>query len=150
MLPMNDDEHLRQFEDQSLPLDCWNHRAHLKVAYLYLTRFPFDEALGRMRAGVRAYNAAHNITDSPTSSYHETLTQAWLQLVYTTLRQFGPAASADAFFDAQSQLGQKRSVLLFYSRDRIMSAEAKASFIAPDLAPLPQPLIADGTERGSV
>ena len=46
---MNDDEHLRQFENQSLPLGDWNHRAHLKVAYLYLTRFPFDEALKRMQ-----------------------------------------------------------------------------------------------------
>jgi hypothetical protein len=137
---MNDDEHLRQFEDQSLPLGCWNHRAHLKVAYLYLTRFPFDEALRRMRAGVRAYNTAHGITDSPASGYHETMTCAWLHLVHTTLRQFGPSASADAFFDAQTQLSQKRSLLLFYSRDLIMSAAAKVSFIAPDLAPLPRPL----------
>ena len=137
---MNDEEHLSQFENQSLPLDHWNHRAHLKVAYLYLTRFPFDEALRRMRVGVRAYNAANHIVDSPTGGYHETLTCAWLHLVHMTLRQFGPAASADAFFDAQSQLGQKRSLLLFYSRDRIMSSEAKASFIPPDLAPLPIPL----------
>ncbi len=137
---MSDDEHIRQFEERSLPLDLWNHRAHLKVAYLYLTRFPFDEALSRMRDGVRAYNAAHGITDSPTGGYHETMTHAWLQLIHTTLRQFGPAVSADAFFDAQSQLSQKRNLLLFYSRDRIMSPEAKASFVTPDLAPLPQPL----------
>lgn len=137
---MNDDDYLRQFESQSLPLEHWNHRAHLKVAYLYLTRLPFDEALCRMRAGIKAYNAAHHIADSPTSGYHETMTGAWFHLVHTTLRQFGPAGSADAFFDAQSQLTQKRVLLLFYSRDRIMSAEAKATFIAPDLTPLPQPL----------
>jgi len=135
---VNDDEHLRQFEDQSLPLDLWNHRAHLKVAYLYLTRFSFDEALQRLRAGIKAYNAAHNIGDSLTSGYHETMTQAWLRLVYATLCQFGAAASADAFFNAQTQLSQTRTLLLFYSRDRIMSPEAKASFITPDLAPLPR------------
>lgn len=137
---MNDDEHLQRFEDQSLPLEQWTHRAHLKVAYLYLRRFPFDEALMRLRAGIRAYNAAQGILDSPTGGYHETMTCAWLQLVHTTLCQFGPAETADAFFDAQSQLTQKRALLLFYSRDRIMSAEAKATFIAPDLAPLPQPV----------
>ncbi|MDZ4405370.1 hypothetical protein [Prosthecobacter sp.] len=71
-----DDEFLRQFEDQSLPLECWNHRAHLKIAYLQLTRFPFDEALCRMRAGIRAYNAARGIADTPTGGYHETMTQA--------------------------------------------------------------------------
>ncbi|MEY2410865.1 MAG: hypothetical protein QOF48_3535 [Verrucomicrobiota bacterium] len=137
---MNDDEHLRRFEDRSLPIDSWNHRAHLKVAYLYLNQFSFDDALDRLRAGIRAYNAAHNIPESLTSGYHETITCAWLQLVHTTLQQFGPASSADAFLDAQSQLTQKRILLLFYSRDRIMSAEAKTSFVAPDLAPLPRPI----------
>mgnify|MGYP003545029122 CR=1 FL=1 len=61
---MKDDEYLRRFENQSLPRDQWNHRAHLKVAYLYLTRGPFDAALGQIRAGIRAYNAAHAIADS--------------------------------------------------------------------------------------
>jgi len=144
---MNDDEHLRRFEDQSLPREVWHHRAHLKVAYLYLTRFSFEEALRKMRAGVKAYNAANGIADTPTGGYHETMTQAWLQLVHTTLCQFGPAASADAFFDAQTQLNEKRVLRLFYSRDRIMSAEAKATFIAPDLAPLPRPL--NGHERNA-
>ncbi|RYD46446.1 MAG: hypothetical protein EOP83_29675 [Verrucomicrobiaceae bacterium] len=137
---LSDSEHLRQFEDQSLPLKLWHHRAHLKVAYLYLTCLPFEEALHKLRAGIRAYNAAHGIADTPTGGYHETMTCAWFQLVHTTLNQFGPATSADAFFDVQTQLNGKRALLLFYSRDRIMSAEAKTNFIPPDLAPLPQPL----------
>lgn len=141
---VNDDEHLRRFEDQSLPLDLWHHRAHLKVAYLYLTRFGFEEALRRLRFGIRSYNAFHNIADLPTSGYHETMTCAWLQLVNTTLCQFGPAASADTFFDRQTQLNEKRALLLFYSRDLIMSPEAKCSFVPPDLAPLPQPLNPNG------
>jgi N-acetylglutamate synthase-like GNAT family acetyltransferase len=135
-----DDAFLRAFETQSIPLALWNHRSHLKVAYLFLNLHPFAEALQRMRSGVRAYNSANGIQDTPTGGYHETMTCAWLQLVHTTLRQFGPAATADAFLDAQSQLGQKRNLLLFYSRDRIMSAEAKSTFVEPDLAPLPKPL----------
>lgn len=135
---MTDTEHLRRFEDHSLPHAEWTHRAHLKVAYLYLCQLPYPEALERLRAGIKAYNAAHGIQDTPTGGYHETLTQVWLQLVHTTLRQFGPAETADAFFDAQTQLGSKRTPLLFYSRDRLMSAEAKHGFIPPDLAPLPQ------------
>ncbi|MEZ0273955.1 MAG: hypothetical protein ACAH88_03555 [Roseimicrobium sp.] len=103
-------------------------------------RFSFEETLKRMQTGIRAYNAAQGISDTPTGGYHETMTQAWLHLVHTTLCQFGPADSADAFFDAQSQLSAKRTLLLFYSRDRIMSSEAKALFVPPDLAPLPKPL----------
>ena len=137
---MNDEEHLRRFEDHSLPLEQWNHRAHLKVAYLYLIQSSFTEALERLRTGIQSYNAAQGIQDTPTGGYHETMTQVWLQLVYTTLSQCGPAETADVFFDAQTQLSDKRTPLLFYSRDLIMSPEAKRSFITPDLAPLPQPL----------
>lgn len=136
---MNDEEHLRRFEDHSLPKEEWTHRAHLKVAYLYLIQFSFAEALERLRAGIQAYNAAQGIQDTPTGGYHETMTQIWLQLVSTALRQFGPADTADAFFDAQTQLCDKRTPLLFYSRDLLMSPEAKRSFVAPDLAPLPRP-----------
>lgn len=138
---MTDAEHLRRFEDHSLPHEQRTHRAHLKVAYLYLQQFSFAEALDRIRTGIKAYNATHGIQDTPTGGYHETLTQVWLQLVHATLRQFGPAETADAFFDAQTQLSSKRTPLLFYSRDLIMSAEAKQAFVVPDLAPLPQPLV---------
>jgi hypothetical protein len=136
---MKDEEHLHRFEDHTLPIELWNHRAHLKVAYLYLQRFSFEETLSRLQTGIRAYNAAKGIKDTPTGGYHETMTQAWLHLVHTTLCQFGPAENADAFFDAQTQLSGKRTLLLFYSRDCIMSPEAKASFVTPDLAPLPRP-----------
>ncbi|MBN8420912.1 MAG: hypothetical protein J0L73_18490 [Verrucomicrobia bacterium] len=135
---MDDEEHLRRFEDQSLPKELWNHRAHLKVAYLYLRRLPYPEALERLRTGIKSYNAAHCIQDTPTGGYHETMTQVWLQLVHTALRQFGPADTADAFFDTQTQLSDQRTPLLFYSRDRLMSPEAKRSLIEPDLAPLPR------------
>ncbi|WP_395747059.1 hypothetical protein [Prosthecobacter sp.] len=134
---MNDAEHLRRFEDQSLLREQWNHRAHLKVAYLYLLRLPFPEALERLRSGIQAYNAAHSIVNTPTGGYHETLTQVWLRLVDAALRQFGPAESADAFFDAQTQLCDKRTPLLFYSRERLMSEEAKRGFVGPDLTALP-------------
>lgn len=135
---MNDEEHLRRFEDHSLPKELWNHRAHLKVAYLYLNRYSYDEALERLRTGIKAFNAAKGIQDTPTGGYHETMTQVWLRLVYTTLTQFGPAETADAFFEAQTQLASKRTPLLFYSRECIMSPEAKRSFVEPDLTPLPR------------
>jgi hypothetical protein len=137
---MNDEEHLRRFEDHSLPKEQWTHRAHLKVAYLYLNRFSQPKALARLRLGIQAYNSAQGIQDTPTGGYHETMTQVWLQLLHSALRQFGPAKSADAFFEAQPQLCDKNTPLLFYSRDRLMSPEAKHSFVAPDLTALPQPL----------
>jgi len=132
-----DDDFLQQFEGRTLPLDQWHHRAHLKVAYLYLTTLDFDAAAQRIRDGIRAYNAANNIQDTPTGGYHETMTMAWLHLIAATLSQYGSAASADEFFDSQPQLTQKKILRLFYSPGRFMSPAAKTTFLEPDLTALP-------------
>lgn len=135
----SDAEFLRLFEAQRWPLEHWRHRDHIRLAYLYLRRFPFDEAADKLRAGIKAHNAAHGLPDLPTSGYHETMTIAWLHLISTILHEYGPASTADAFCDAHPELLQKKSLRLFYSNDLFMSPRAKQEFIQPDLAPLPRP-----------
>ena len=132
-----DETFLKAFEDCTLPFAEWHHRAHLKVAYLYLKRLPFDEALERVRESIKRYNAATHTPENLERGYHETITQAWLRLVHLALCEYGPAASADEFLDAQPQLLTPRSLRFFYSRERLVSEKAKAEFVEPDLAPLP-------------
>src|SRR5689334_4390816 len=36
---IDDDRLLQQFEDRSYPFDQWHHRAHVRVAWIYLKRF---------------------------------------------------------------------------------------------------------------
>ena len=134
---MSDPEFIATFEAQAFSLEKWHHRDHIKIAYLYLLRYPLAEAIDKIRSGIQALNAQHKVPDAIDRGYHETMTQAWMRLVDCTLSEFGPAETADAFLDKHSQLLSKRALLLFYSRDRIMSAEAKAGFVEPDLTPLP-------------
>jgi hypothetical protein len=136
---LDDETFLSRFEAGTFPLEQWHHREHIKVAYLYLRAHPFELAVERMRTGIRALNAAHGVPDELARGYHETMTQAWMRLVHVTLCEYGPAASADEFFALNPQLTEKKVLRLFYSRDRVMSAAAKARFVEPDLAPLPQP-----------
>lgn len=135
---MDDETFLRQVESATWPLRHWRHREHVKVAYLYLCRYPFSVALDRMRRTIVAYNAAHQVPDNPTSGFHETITEGWMRLVYLTLCEYGPGDSAEAFLNKHTQLLSTRALLIFYSRDRIMSAEAKRRFIEPDLTRLPR------------
>ena len=132
-----DDIFLQQFETCTLPFAQWTHRAHLKIAYLYLTRMDFDAAAQKVCNGIRAYNAANNVPESLTTGYHQTTTMAWLHIIAAMLAEYGPAATADEFIDAQPQLTQK-ILRLFYSRARFTSPEARTTFIGPDLAPLPR------------
>lgn len=129
---MSDEEFLRQFESAAWPFEQWRHREHIKVAYLYLRRYPFAEALERIRTAIKAYNAAHNVPDEPLRGYHETVTQAWMRLVYVTLCEYGAAASADSFCDLNPQLGKKKTLHLFYSPNLLWSARAKAEYVPPD------------------
>ncbi len=135
---MNDDEFIQQFEACSFPFDQWHHRAHVKLAYLYLIRHGFDAALLKLREGIRAYNAANNLSDEPTSGYHETITQFWLRIVEMTVQQYGQLPTADEFFDFHPQLSQKKNHRLFYSPGLFMSPQAKREFVEPDLTNLPR------------
>ena len=136
---MTDEEFLARFESQSWPAEDWHHREHIRAAYLYLHRWPLAEAVSRMQAGIKAFNAAHKIPEAIDRGYHDTITVAWMRIVWCILSDYGPAATADAFLDAHPELLSRYTLRLFYSRARIMSLEAKQQFIEPDLAPLPTP-----------
>ena len=137
---MTDRQFLHAFETRALPFDQWTHRAHVKVAFLYLRKFRFDRALTRISNAIRAYNAANNVPESPTSGYNQTTTHAFLHLVAATMAAYEPAfpsKNADAFCDTHPQLMTRHVLRLFYSPQRRMHPRAKAKFINPDLAPLP-------------
>jgi len=133
-----DEAFLSSFEDFTLPFEQWKHRAHIKVAYLYLRQLPYAQALDKIRANIQRYNAATNTPESLERGYHETMTQGWLRLVHSTLCEYGPAGSADEFLETQEHLLNRKALRFFYSRDRLISWRAKAEFVEPDLAPLPR------------
>ena len=134
---MDDDTFLKRFEAAEWSADQWHHREHIKVAYLYLRKYPAAEALERVRAGIQALNAAQKVPEGPARGYHETMTLAWMRLVQHALTERGPAASSDQFFERHPELGNPKRLADFYSRDHLMSLEAKRMYVEPDLAPLP-------------
>lgn len=134
---MTDDELLAGFAAKTIPLDQWNHRKHLRLAYLHLRKFPLEEAIDRMRSGIKAYNAEKGIEESLMSGYHETMTQGWMRLIDFMIRQHGPCEDSESFYEAQPHLTQKSLLRLYYSKDQFVSEKAKMNFVEPDLAPFP-------------
>src|SRR4051812_4919525 len=100
----DDAQFLEAFENCTLPFAEWRHRAHLRVAYLYLRELPYDGALEKVRRNIKRYNAATNTPEELERGYHETITQAWLRLVAFALTEQGPAASSNEFLDREEQL----------------------------------------------
>ena len=129
---VNDEEFLRAFE--ACTIEEFHHRDHIKVTHLYLRRHPLDEAITKVRTGLQALAVAWSApVDDLEKGYHETMTQAWVRLVHLTLSRGMIVESADAFCDRQPQLMQKTRLQLFYSRERLMTWEAKRQFVEPDL-----------------
>ena len=48
-----------------------------------------DAALDHVRDGIRAYNAAPGIVQTPTGGYHETITRFYVWLVSRAVRRSG-------------------------------------------------------------
>lgn len=133
---MNDDDFLSAFEDCTLPIEHWNHRTHLRIAHLYATRHDLESAIDRMRSGVKAYNKVNYVSDALDQRYHETVTIAFMRLIGEAVALEEQPSSFGDFKQHWPQLLDKRALLQFYSRDRILSAEAKAHYVDPDLKPI--------------
>src|SRR5688572_5761134 len=55
--PPDDAAFLADFEACRIPLAEWNHRSHIRMAYLYLRAHSFDEAVRRIRDGLNSFNS---------------------------------------------------------------------------------------------
>src|SRR6476620_649057 len=63
------------FQSCAIPKSEWTHQAHLKVGTWHVRRFGKDEALERLRIGIRRLNDSHGVPNSDTRGYHETITR---------------------------------------------------------------------------
>jgi hypothetical protein len=115
----------------------WRHAEHLTVALVYLLRMPIDAATARMREGLARLNAVHGAPETLDRGYHETITVFFMRKIRRFLDEAGagrPIAELAAELAARS-LG-KKDVLEHYSRERIMSWEAKRGWVEPDVKSL--------------
>lgn len=124
---------LRRFDDCTLPRAEWTHGAHLTVALWYLLEFDWPEATERVRRGIRRYNAAHGIQTTPTGGYHETLTLFWLRAVRSFLEDGRNEGRSLVSLANELVAGaDSRLPLRHYTRARLFSAEARATWVEPD------------------
>ncbi len=147
---MTDAEFLAAFESCALPAEQWTHQAHVRVAYLYASRHELSVAIERMRTSIKKYNAATDTPEKIDRGYHETITVAFMQLVFVANVQTGPHESSADFYDSHPELQSKFALRNYYSKDRIMTLEAKRDFVEPNLCPLPFSATADVTIHNAV
>jgi hypothetical protein len=126
-----DDEFMAAFENCTLPGASFHHADHVRMAFLYLQRYPPVEALARFSEALQRYATSLG----KTNLYHETITWAFLLLIRERLARAGTPQSWDEFAAANEDLmNWKDNVLKKYYRSETLSSElARKTFLFPDL-----------------
>lgn len=127
-----------RFERCAIPATEWTHAAHLVVGLWHVHRFGADDALARLRSGIRRLNESHGGVNSETNGYHETITAVYVQLLAQFLESSQTLVSLDmrAIESLAGPLAGRDLLFTFYSRERLMSTIARLGWVAPDVAPV--------------
>lgn len=131
-----DDQAFRaKFEACTYPPAAFGHRAHVRLAYIYLTDHDTDAAHQRMRGALETFLRHHGVD---VSKYHETVTRAWIMAVRHFMEVSPAAESSDAFMEFNPKLLDPKIMMTHYSTEVLFSDEARARFVEPDLSPIPK------------
>ena len=122
-----------------LPRGEWTHEAHLATTTYLLLRHPEIDVDRELPDLIRRYNESVGGVNSDSEGYHETITRVFLHGVRLFLRE---ADTNDPLHELVNELllspmGQRDWPLRFYSRVKLMSADARRRFVPPDVAALP-------------
>ncbi len=92
-----------------------------------------------MREGIRRYNVAAGGANTETGGYHETITRFYVWLMDHCVRS-GKLAGGDLAERVNrlyASYGARDLPLRHWTRERLMSVEARREWVEPDLLPLP-------------
>jgi hypothetical protein len=131
---LSDSDFLAGFNACSLSPTAFNHRGHLRIAWIHLQMYTPDEAVERICRGIERFAAHLGVP----GKYNESLTVALVRLMAAG-GGADRALSFEDFLSANAELvaGAKGLLARHYSPARLESPEARQSFVPPDRAPLP-------------
>lgn len=123
---MTDDELLDRFERAELDAEAFGHAAHVRVAWLQLSRLPLLQAIGEHTAALCRLTARLGVPQR----YHATLTVAYLLLIY---ERMAGEDTWEAFAANHPDLLAQGARLLsvHYDDAQLKSEAARQAFIPP-------------------
>jgi hypothetical protein len=127
---MTDDEFIASFEGCNLATESFHHSDHVRMAFLYLSRYPALEALQRFSTSLARFATANG----KPNLYHETITWAFLFLIRERMARAGSQQTWSEFAATNEDLlSWEDNVLKKYYRNETLSSElARTTFLFPD------------------
>ena len=120
---------IEDFEQGHAPAG-FHHPDHVRVAFAYVTHFPFLEAVARFCSALKRFAAAQG----KPQLYHETITWAYLILIRERIARFGTAQTWEEFAAHNPDLLVWKGDVLatFYRQETLNSDFARHTFVLPD------------------
>lgn len=125
--------------ERKLPRAEWTHEAHLAAtAYLILKR-PQIDLDAELPGLIRRYNEWVGGVNDDTQGYHDTITRAYLRGVRHFLEGAGTDRPIHELVNEllHSPIGRRDWLLRFWSKERLMSVDARRNWMEPDLEAMP-------------
>jgi hypothetical protein len=124
---------------RNLPREEWTHEAHLAATTYLLLRHAEIDVDAELPDLIRRYNESVGGVNSDSEGYHDTITRVFLHGIRLFLSEADLREPLHEIVNELllSPMGRRDWPLRFYSRERLMSVEARRTFIPPDPAALP-------------
>lgn len=121
---MDDQKFLDDFEDGRFAAESFTHQAHIRLAYLYLSRGPFLEACIAMRDSLQEFSARIG----KRGLYHETITIAFMSIVNERMSRH-PDDGWRQLIAAYPELCDKDILTRYLAPDILNSPKARTALL---------------------
>lgn len=131
-------ELVKQFETCNLPKENWTHEAHFVMALWYCSHQPLPFAMQSIRDGIKKYNISVGGENTDHSGYHETITVFYARLIVNYLLTTDKTYRFENILNGlfKQPFLVKDFPLQYYSKELLMSKEARRDWIPPDIRSL--------------
>ncbi|MEM1433850.1 MAG: hypothetical protein AAGG11_07350 [Pseudomonadota bacterium] len=116
------------------PIADFDHQAHLRLAYIYLTSGNPIAATRQMEASLRTLLSFNGVD---AGKFHVTLTRAWIFAVYHFMQRVPDCASSADFVASAPQLLNTQIMETHFSPELLFSETARNTTVYPDRDPIP-------------
>ncbi len=125
-----DEEFICAFEDTTLPEECFRHRDHIRLAWLYLRRYSVPHVLELYTQGIKNFARANGSE----TLYHETITWAYIFLVKERMETADGNEHWEDFASKNPDLMSWQDSVLnrYYPKEVLFSDLAKKTFLLPE------------------
>lgn len=130
---MTDNDFVEAFLTGSLPPTQFHHRDHLRLAWVLVRLSGEDEATRRITSGIHYFATMHGQAEK----YHETMTRFWVRIVAHAVAAQPTITTFDDFLAAYPFLLEKDLPYRHWRRETMLSPDARARWVEPDLQALP-------------